>query len=66
MFIFEVIIFDGTGSMLPDLVQLRLAVKDIVIEFSKLRINPIYNYILAVFRDPCNLINYIQLIYKNL
>lgn len=51
-FIFKVIIFDGTQSMEPDLVQLRLAIKKIVNEFSILPKNPIYNYILVVFRDP--------------
>lgn len=47
-----VIIFDGTNSMTPDLRQLHLAAKDIVNEFSTLDVNPIFNYILAVFRDP--------------
>lgn len=56
IFIFEVIIFDGTLSMKPDLAQLYLAVEDIVNEFSTLKFNPIFNYILAVFRDPGNFI----------
>ena len=52
MFILKVIIFDGTNSMKPDLRQLRNAVENIVNEFSKLKVNPIFNYILSVFRDP--------------
>lgn len=36
----------------PDLEQLRLAAKKIVNSMSKLKNNPIYNYILVVFRDP--------------
>ncbi|CAO1403099.1 unnamed protein product [Diamesa serratosioi] len=47
-----IIIFDGTQSMEPDLVQLRHAIKKIVKEFSNFVENPIYNYILVVFRDP--------------
>lgn len=38
--------------MEPDLEQVRLAAKKIVNSMSKLKNNPIYNYILVVFRDP--------------
>ncbi|CAO1391663.1 unnamed protein product [Diamesa hyperborea] len=47
-----VIVFDGTNSMKQDLKQLLDAVGKILNDLSKLKINPIFNYILAVFRDP--------------
>lgn len=46
------IIFDGTSSMGGDLVQLRSAAQEIINEFSNRKDNPIFNYILVVFRDP--------------
>lgn len=46
------IIFDATTSMEPDLVQLRSAAQRIVNDLSQRRDNPIFNYILVVFRDP--------------
>ncbi|CAO1385749.1 unnamed protein product [Diamesa serratosioi] len=46
------IIFDGTSSMGADLVQLRSAAAQIINEFSQRHDNPIFNYILVVFRDP--------------
>ncbi|CAO1403227.1 unnamed protein product [Diamesa tonsa] len=49
-----IIVFDGTRSMEPDLEQLRIAVEKIVNEFSNFRRNPIFNYVLSVFRDPDN------------
>ena len=47
-----VLIFDGTGSMTTDLEQLRTAAKQIVNELSLREDNPIFNYILVIFRDP--------------
>lgn len=38
--------------MSPDLEQLRKATEKIVNEFEIIPNNPIYNYVLAVFRDP--------------
>ncbi|CAO1415300.1 unnamed protein product [Diamesa serratosioi] len=46
------IIFDGTGSMGADLAQLKSAAQEIINEFSQRIDNPIFNYILVVFRDP--------------
>lgn len=46
------IIFDGTGSMRRDLVQLREGAREIVKAYSQGAENPIYNYVLSVFRDP--------------
>ena len=46
------IIFDGTGSMSTDLAQLKSAAEEIINELSKRIDNPIFNYILVVFRDP--------------
>lgn len=47
-----VFIFDGTGSMTKDLEQLRTAAKQILNELSLREDNPIFNYILVIFRDP--------------
>lgn len=47
-----ILVFDATGSMHDDLVQLRGAAKEIVKHFSAQEENPIQNYILSVFRDP--------------
>lgn len=55
------IIFDGTKSMTNDLEQLRLAAKQIVNELSMRQDNPIFNYILVIFRDPCK--KFLQLTY---
>lgn len=46
------IVFDGTGSMHADLNQLRGAALKIVNDLAEKESNPIYNYILSVFRDP--------------
>ena len=46
------IIFDATRSMGPDLAQLSSAAQKIVNDLSKRKDNPIFNYILVVFRDP--------------
>ena len=46
------IVFDATGSMHDDLAGLRGAVQEIVKEFSARQDNPIYNYVLVVYRDP--------------
>ena len=46
------IIFDATKSMGTDLAQLSSAAQEIVNDLSKRKDNPIFNYILVVFRDP--------------
>ena len=46
------IIFDATTSMGADLAQLKSAAQEIINELSKRKDNPIFNYILVVFRDP--------------
>lgn len=46
------IIFDATGSMSTDLMQLRGAAQEIINTFSSRENNPIYNYVLSIFRDP--------------
>lgn len=47
-----VIIFDGTASMHDDLKQLTDGAQKIVNELSMRDDNPIFNYVLVVFRDP--------------
>lgn len=47
------IAFDSTASMGPDLAQLRAAALEIVDELYARADNPIYNYILTFFNDPC-------------
>lgn len=46
------IVFDGTSSMTDDLAQLRPAARNIIKVWSESDDNPIFNYVLAVFRDP--------------
>lgn len=46
------IVFDATGSMHDDLEQLRAGAQEIVTELSARDDNPIYNYVLVVYRDP--------------
>lgn len=46
------IVFDATGSMHDDLEQLRSGAQQIVNELSARVDNPIYNYVLVVYRDP--------------
>lgn len=46
------IVFDATGSMGPDLAQLRSAAIEIVNELSGKAEDPINNFVLSVFRDP--------------
>lgn len=46
------IVFDATGSMHDDLEQLRAGAQEIVNELSAREDNPIYNYVLVVYRDP--------------
>lgn len=46
------IVFDATGSMHDDLEQLRAGAQEIINEFSVRADNPIYNYVLVVYRDP--------------
>lgn len=47
------IAFDSTASMGDDLAQLRAAALEIVDDFYARADNPIYNYILTFFNDPC-------------
>lgn len=46
------IVFDATRSMSSDLAQLRGAASKIVEKLSSREDNPIYNYVLSIFRDP--------------
>lgn len=46
------IIFDGTASMHDDLKQLKNSAKQIIAELSLRTDNPIFNYVLVIFRDP--------------
>ena len=57
------IIFDGTKSMTKDLEQLQLAATQIVNELSMRQDNPIFNYILVIFRDPGKKLHHLKLIY---
>lgn len=50
------IVFDATGSMYDDLEQLRAGAQEIVTELSARDDNPIYNYVLVVYRDPGELL----------
>lgn len=45
------IVFDDTGSMSKDLVQLRQGAKELTQELSRRTENPIYNYVLSVFNS---------------
>lgn len=47
-----VIVFDGTGSMHDDLVQMRDAAKEIVNSLLAKEDKPIKNFVLVVFKDP--------------
>lgn len=47
-----VMVFDATGSMHDDLEQLRSGAREIINEMSARTDNPVFNYILVVFRDP--------------
>lgn len=49
------IAFDTTGSMAADLQQLQSGAEDIVRTFSEKPNDPIYNYVLSLFNDPCEL-----------
>jgi hypothetical protein len=52
------IVFDATGSMHDDLEQLRSGAQEIINELSARADNPIYNYVLVVYRDPSKLSRY--------
>lgn len=54
------IVFDATGSMHDDLEQLRVGAQEIINEFSAREDNPIYNYVLVVYRDPGELFSFIH------
>ena len=47
------IVFDTSGSMNKDLEQLRGGAQDIVNLFASRKDQPIYNYVLSLFNDPC-------------
>lgn len=47
------IVFDSTGSMGTDLAQLRAAAIEIIDKLSEKAEDPINNFILSVFNDPC-------------
>lgn len=59
------IVFDATGSMHDDLEQLRAGAKEIVNELSVREDNPIFNYVLVVYRDPSEF-SYQSLVFKYL
>lgn len=52
------IVFDATGSMHDDLEQLRSGAQEIITELSAREDNPIYNYVLVVYRDPSKFFSY--------
>lgn len=49
------IVFDGTNSMRDDLIQMRNAAKQIINNLYVREDKPIENYVLTVFKDPCEL-----------
>ena len=51
------IVFDSTGSMNKDLEELRGGAQDIVNNFASRKDQPIYNYVLSLFNDPCKFRN---------
>jgi hypothetical protein len=56
------IVFDATGSMHDDLEQLRLGAQEIISELSARDDNPIYNYVLVVYRDPSKLFFFLSVV----
>lgn len=46
------IVFDTTGSMGKDLVEMRGGANDIVNNFARRSEQPIFNYVLSLFNDP--------------
>lgn len=46
------IVFDATESMKDALDELQEAARHIIKDFSSREINPIFNYVLEIFRDP--------------
>jgi hypothetical protein len=46
------IVFDTTGSMDSDLVEMKTGAQDIVNNFAKRSDQPIFNYVLSLFNDP--------------
>lgn len=47
-----VFVFDTTGSMYDDLVQVRAGAAKILSESLKHRVKPLYNYAIIPFHDP--------------
>lgn len=47
-----VFVFDTTGSMYDDLVQVRAGASKILSTTLKMKIRPLYNYALVPFHDP--------------
>jgi len=52
------LVFDTTGSMHRDLVQLRQSAMEITEKLTLEKENPIYNYIFSPFNDPGSLPSY--------
>lgn len=52
-----IVVFDGTNSMVNDLIQMQAAVREIVQNLSVGENKSIKNYVLTVFRDPSKNIN---------
>ena len=52
-----VLVFDTTGSMHDDLVQLRQSAIEITEKLTSEKENPIYNYIFSPFNDPGSLLS---------
>lgn len=60
------IIFDGTGSMYDDLVQLRSGAQEIINDLSSSDENPIFNYVLVIYRDPSECHHFIKINFMRL
>lgn len=45
-------VFDTTGSMYDDLVQVRAGASKILSQSLKQQVKPLYNYVIVPFHDP--------------